>query len=72
MSSKIYGKIKWFKKSKGYGYIIGSDNESYFFELIDCVEESVDFRSNDEVMFIPLYGELNVAHEVVKVGDESE
>ena len=72
MSSKIFGKIKWFKKSKGYGYIIGFDNESYFFELIDCVQENVSFMPNDEVMFIPQYGEFNVAHEVIKVGDESE
>lgn len=72
MTMKIFGKIKWFKKSKGYGYIIGADNESYFFELIDCVQENIDFKPNDEVMFIPQYGKLFVAHEVIKVGDKSE
>ena len=69
--SKMFGKIKWFKKNKGYVYIIGADNESYFFELIDCVNDG-DFKENDEVMFIPIYGKLNVAHEIIKVGDDSE
>ena len=69
---KIFGKIKWFKKSKGYGYIIGADEETYFFELIDCIEEDIDFKPNDEVMFVPLIGQLNVAHDVIKVGENRE
>ena len=65
---KMFGKVKWFKKNKGYGYIIGADNESYFFELIDCVND-VDFKENDEVLFVPKYGSLLVASEVLKVGE---
>ena len=27
---KMKGKIKWYKKDKGYGFIIGEDEEEYF------------------------------------------
>ena len=35
---KMFGEIKWYKKNKGYGYIIGADEETYFFELINCIK----------------------------------
>ena len=71
MSLKMHGKIKWFKKNKGYGYIIGSDDDTYFFELIDCVNQEETFLPDDEVLFIPKIGELNVATKVEKI-DEGE
>ena len=64
---KVFGKIKWFKKEKGYGYIIGYDEESYFFELLNCIDE--DYKENEEVKFIPNYGKMNYASEVEKVND---
>ena len=72
MPLKMLGKIKWFKKSKGYGYIIGADGETYFFELIDCVNQDDFFNSDDEVLFIPHFGSLNFATEVEKKGEQDE
>lgn len=69
MKEKINGKIKWFKLEKGYGYILGYDNESYFFELIDCVNEDYCFKKNDEVTFIPNFQALLYATEVEKIGE---
>ncbi len=68
----MYGKIKWFKINKGYGYIIGADNDTYFFEIIDCVNQNETFLPDDEVLFIPKIGELNIATKVEKIGDNNE
>lgn len=70
MQLKMFGKIKWFKKNKGYGYIIGADEDTYFFEIIDCVNPYENFETDDEVMFIPEFGELATAIKVEKVKNE--
>lgn len=67
MELKMKGKIKWFKKEKGYGYIIGADDETYFFELIDCVNKNETFLPDDEVLFIPNFINLECAKKVEKV-----
>jgi len=64
---KMNGVIKWFKKEKGYGYIIGSDNESYFFNITNCVNIKELFNAGDKVTFIPEFGEIDYATEVEKV-----
>lgn len=51
---KMLGKIKWFKNNKGYGYINGYDNEKYFFDISNSVEEQ-EYTENDEVKFIPMF-----------------
>ena len=72
MSDKIYGTIKWYKKTKQYGYIIGDDEESYYFENANCVNIKEEFITNDRVIFVPNYGEMDYATKVEKIGDNNE
>ena len=67
MSEKIYGKIKWFKNEKGYGYIIGNDDDTYFFEIINCINLKETFNKDDQVLFVPNFGEFSYATKVEKV-----
>ena len=67
MNEKIYGKIKWYKKEKGYGYIIGNDDDTYFFEIINCVNLNETFNKDDQVLFVPNFGEFSYATKVEKV-----
>lgn len=66
---KMLGKIKWFKENKGYGYILGSDQETYFFELINCINKNESFNENDEVLFIPNFGEMDYAIQIEKISN---
>lgn len=63
---KMYGKIKWYKPNKGYGYIIGADEETYFFEKINCVDMNADYKEGEEVLFIPRFGDMDIAVNVEK------
>ena len=45
---RMYGKVKWYKPERGYGYIIGYDEETYFFR------SGENFLANDEVLFEPV------------------
>ncbi len=64
---KMLGEIKWYKKNKGYGYIIGADEETYFFELINCLDINEIFNTGDIVKFIPNMGSIDFATRVEKV-----
>lgn len=64
---KMLGNIKWYKKNKGYGYIIGADEETYFFELINCINFNENFKPGDVVKFIPNIGSMDYATQVEKV-----
>ena len=64
---KMVGKVKWFKGSKGYGYIIGGDDETYFFELANCINQNETFNTDDKVKFVPNYLYMEYATEVEKV-----
>lgn len=64
---KMLGEIKWYKKNKGYGYIIGADEETYFFELINCLDTNEIFNTGDIVKFIPNMGSIDFATRVEKV-----
>lgn len=64
---KMFGEIKWYKKNKGYGYIIGADEETYFFELINCINPNEIFNTGDIVKFIPNMGSIDFATRVEKV-----
>ena len=66
---KMNGVVKWYKENKKYGYIIGADDESYFFSIMNCVDFNETFRTGDKVLFIPEFGEMDYATMVEKVDD---
>lgn len=43
------GKIKWYKKEKGYGFITGNDNKDYFVHYTALPEGQEDIREKDEI-----------------------
>lgn len=49
----MIGKIKWFNLDKGYGYIIGYDDTTYYFEVNNLLCDIKDIKPNIEVKFIP-------------------
>lgn len=71
--SKAVGKIKWFEKDKGYGYIIGYDEETYYFNIIHSIKEDEEYQEGDRVEFEPMFeSELIHARKVGKVERQVE
>ncbi|MBW2982517.1 cold shock domain-containing protein [Candidatus Woesearchaeota archaeon] len=46
------GKVKWFNRSKGYGFIEGDDGNEYFVHSSQLAEGTF-IRENDRVSFEP-------------------
>jgi len=69
---KMIGVIKWYKEKKGYGYIIGADDDTYYFDINNCLNTKEIFTEGDKVLFIPNYEELSYATEVEKMVIENE
>ena len=44
------GKVKFFNKSKGFGFVTGEDGKDYFMHQ-SGVEQGVFLKDNDEVTF---------------------
>lgn len=64
MEDRMSGRIKWYKPHRGYGYIIGYDEESYFFRSVTNEE----FLEGEEVLFEPVEKEeMLVAIRVEKI-----
>lgn len=46
------GTVKWFNPKKGYGFVEGSDGNSYFCHYSDIMEKGFkDLRDNEPVKF---------------------
>jgi len=63
---KMFGTIKWYKDNKGYGYILGADEETYYFEILDCIKAYKSLTEGEVVKFIPHIGDFDYATEVEK------
>ena len=64
---KMRGIVKWYKPNKGYGYIVGADGELYYFSIVNCINPKEEFKQGDEVLFIPIFEEMEYASSVEKV-----
>ena len=43
------GKIKWYKREKGYGFLTGDDGKDYFVHYTALPEDQQDVRESDEI-----------------------
>ena len=43
------GKIKWYKREKGYGFITGDDGKDYFVHYTALPEDMQDAREDDNL-----------------------
>jgi CspA family cold shock protein len=43
------GKIKWYRREKGYGFITGNDNKDYFVHYTALPEGQEDIKEEDEI-----------------------
>ena len=50
---RISGKVKFFKKNEGYGFIFGEDGEEYYFNQYSLKDNAGEIISGQEVAFVP-------------------
>ena len=44
-----------------------TDDETYYFSNLDCINLNETFNEGDNVLFIPVFGEMDSASKVEKV-----
>ena len=48
----LEGKVKWFDKLKGYGFIVGEDDQEYFVHYTQ-IPRGINLVESDSVQFTP-------------------
>ena len=43
------GKVKWYKKEKGYGFVTGDDGKDYFVHFSALPKDQLDIRESDNI-----------------------
>ena len=74
MADVIEGRVEWFNRRKGYGFIEGDDGKKYFVHLTQ-LQQGTFIRENDKVSFTPKEGERGPVAEgvtLLKKGSEIE
>ena len=68
------GKIKWYKREKGYGFITGSDGKDYFVHYTALPQDQEDVRESDniEVSFEVKETDRGVQAQDIKFLEKSE
>ena len=64
------GKVKFFNRGKGFGFIQGDDGKDYFVHYT-AVEKGVFLNENDRVSFEPVEGDRGWKAENVKLSSGS-
>lgn len=65
--SKIRGVVKFFKKDRGFGFIIGEDDREYFAHVRQ-VENTEPLIAGENVYFMPVKTGRGIqAHDIRKV-----
>lgn len=65
------GKVKFFNRVKGFGFIQGDDGKDYFVHYT-AVEKGVFLKENDRVTFEPVEGDRGWKAEKVKLAEGSQ
>ena len=60
------GKVKFFNKMKGFGFISGEDGKDYFVHQTDLKEGTI-LHENDSVSFNPVQGDRGMKAEKVSL-----